>query len=56
MVLGDGVAQELFDQIDPVSRKIRIGNQNYRVVGVAAKQGGGFGGPSVDDYVYVPIL
>jgi len=54
VVLGDGVAQELFDQIDPVSRKIRIGNQNYRVVGVAAKQGGGFGGPSVDDYVYVP--
>lgn len=54
VVLGNNVAQELFDQIDPIARRIRIGNQNYKVVGVAAKQGGGLGGPGVDNYVYVP--
>jgi putative ABC transport system permease protein len=54
MVLGHNVAEELFDNIDPISRKVRVGNQNFTVVGVAAEQGGGFGGPPFDDYVYAP--
>ena len=54
VVLGHNAATELFDRIDPVSRKIRIGNQIFTVVGVAAEQGSSFGGPSFDDYVYAP--
>jgi len=54
VVLGSNSATELFDKIDPVSRKVRIGNQTFTVVGVAAEQGSSFGGPSFDDYVYAP--
>ncbi len=54
VVLGSNVASELFGRIDPISRKVQIGNQIFTVVGVAAEQGGGFGGPSFDDYVYAP--
>lgn len=54
VVLGHNVAEELFDRVDPISRKLRIGNQVFTIVGVANKRGGSFGGPSVDDYVYAP--
>lgn len=54
-VLGAKTAEELFKDIDPIGKKISIGSQTYRVVGVAKERGGGFGGPSFDTYVYVPI-
>ncbi|MFA6814065.1 MAG: ABC transporter permease [Patescibacteria group bacterium] len=54
VVLGHNVATELFEKIDPISRKLRIGNQTFTVVGVAAEVGSGFAGPNFDDYVYAP--
>ena len=55
IVLGHDVADELFGQIDPIGKKIKLGNQTYTVVGVQEKAGSSFGGPSFDTYVYIPI-
>lgn len=55
VVLGSKIAEELFGQIDPIGKKIRIEAQSYRVSGVLEKRGGGFSGPSFDNYVYLPL-
>jgi putative ABC transport system permease protein len=54
-VLGSNIAGELFGQVDPVNKTIQVNNQRFRIVGVAEAKGGGFGGPSLDDYVYIPF-
>lgn len=54
VVLGHGIAKDLFGKIDPINKKIKIGSQRFTVVGVAKEQGSSFGGPSFDDYVYAP--
>lgn len=53
--LGPGVAEELFGQVDPVNKYIKLNGQSYKVLGVLEKKGGGFGGPSFDNYVYLPF-
>lgn len=55
VVLGWDIMEELFGKIDPIGKKIKLGTQNFKVVGVAEKQGGSFGGPSFDTYVYIPL-
>lgn len=54
-VLGHKIATDLFGQVDPLGKKILIKNRSYRVIGVAEEKGGGFGGPSFDNYVFIPI-
>jgi len=53
-ILGDTVASQLFGStgINPVGQQIRIGDQVFRVIGVQAVQGSGFG---PDDVIYVPL-
>lgn len=55
VVLGYEIAQELFGNIDPVGKKVKVGSQSFTVTGVAEKKGGGFGGPSLDTYAYIPL-
>lgn len=55
IVLGYQVAEELFGQVDPIGKKVKLGTQAYTVIGVQAEAGGSFGGPSFDTYVYIPI-
>lgn len=55
IVLGPKIAEELFGNVDPVNKKIRIEGQSYLVLGVLEEKGGGFGGPSFDNYVYMPV-
>lgn len=55
IVLGHEIAGELFGSADPVGKNIRVGSQPFKIVGVAEKKGGGFGGPSFDTYAYIPI-
>lgn len=55
VLLGPKIAEELFGQIDPVNKNILLGGQSYTVLGVLKEKGGGFGGPSFDSYVYLPI-
>ncbi len=55
VVLGSQIAEELFGQIDPVGKNIQLEGQSYRILGALEEQGGGFGGPSFDNYIYMPI-
>ncbi len=54
-VLGPKIAEELFGTIDPVGKKLQIESRSYTVVGVLEKKGSSFGGPSFDNYVYIPL-
>jgi len=55
VMLGAGIAEELFGQVDPIGKKIKLDGKSYQVSGVIEKTGGGFGGPSFDNYIYPPI-
>lgn len=55
-VIGPKVATELFsDAKSAVGEKIKIEGQTFTIIGVTeSKGGGGFGGPDVDGFVYIP--
>lgn len=55
ILLGDGIAKELFGQVAPVGKKVKIDSQTFKVIGVLEKQGGSFGGPNFDNYIYMPL-
>jgi len=52
-VLGSNVAKDLFGDIDPLGRKIRINNLSFRVIGVMQPKGSA-GFVSYDDFILVP--
>ncbi len=54
VVLGDLVAEKLFERTDPIGKDVAIGGLPYRVVGVVAKQGTLFG-ISMDKFAIVPF-
>ena len=54
-VLGYQTAADLFGGSSPIGQAVLIGAVPFKVVGVLARQGGGFPGNSPDDSVYVPI-
>lgn len=54
--LGYSITKDLFGEIDPIGKKIKIGGQSFTVIGTAEEiGGGGFGGPPFDEWVYMPI-
>ena len=54
VVLGAKVAEDLFNS-SPVGQTLDINDLKFKVVGVLEqKGGGGFSGPSFDDYLYTP--
>ncbi|MCX8009362.1 MAG: ABC transporter permease, partial [Patescibacteria group bacterium] len=55
-VIGPDIAKKLFEKEDnAVGRTITIDTQRFKVIGVLeSKGGGGFGGPNLDGYIYVP--
>ncbi|MBW7944715.1 ABC transporter permease [Patescibacteria group bacterium] len=55
VVLGSKVAEELLGKVDPINKRILLNSQTYTVVGVLEAKGGGFGGPSFDNYIYLPF-
>lgn len=55
IVLGPKIATELFGEVDPINKKVKLDGQAYTVIGVLESKGGGFGGPSFDNYVYMPL-
>jgi putative ABC transport system permease protein len=52
-VLGDKLAYELFGAENPLGRRVRIGADRYRVVGVMEKKGQMLG-YDMDDTIYIP--
>ena len=51
--VGWDIADALFGVVDPLGKKIRIGNQEFEVIGVGKKRGSVFG-MSRDKYVKIP--
>jgi len=56
-VIGTTIHENLFDGRDPINKKLKIGRDAFRVIGVMEKQGsaGFFGGPDFDSQVFIPI-
>ncbi len=55
LLLGPTIAEDLFGQVDPVNKRVLLNGQSYTVLGVLEEKGGGFGGPSFDSYIYLPL-
>jgi putative ABC transport system permease protein len=56
-VIGTTMKEELFGDVDPINKKIKVGRAEFRVIGVMEKQGsaGFFGGPDFDSQVFIPV-
>jgi putative ABC transport system permease protein len=54
-LLGQTAARQLFHDIDPVGREVRIRNVPFKVIGILAKKGQSTGGQDQDDAVIVPL-
>jgi putative ABC transport system permease protein len=53
-LLGAQTAERLFGTLDPVNKMIKIGNLNFRVVGISPKKGSFFG-DSQDEFAIIPL-
>ncbi len=54
VVLGYEIAKSLFENENPINKKIRLYGQRFNVIGVLKKQGAGVFGESDDTNVYLP--
>lgn len=54
-VLGTTVVRDLFGAADPVGEPIRIGDQKFKVIGVAQSKGTSPMGMDMDNRVFVPL-
>ncbi|MCD4749676.1 MAG: ABC transporter permease, partial [Thermoanaerobaculales bacterium] len=56
-VIGSEIHETLFEGVDPINKKMKIGRFDFRVVGVMEEQGsaGTFGGPNFDSQIFVPV-
>ncbi len=54
-VIGTTVATNLFGTVNPVGKKIRIGNAPYTIIGLVASKGQSSGGQDQDDIVLIPL-
>lgn len=57
VVLGYSIAEKLFDTVsNSIGKKVKVDKQAFTVIGVLGKiGGGGFGGPDLDSFVYLPF-
>ncbi|HYB94848.1 MAG TPA: ABC transporter permease [Vicinamibacterales bacterium] len=53
-LIGWGIADRLFNGVDPLDKQIRIAGVPFTVVGVSKKKGASFG-QSMDEYVVIPL-
>lgn len=54
IILGFDVAQNLFDNYEPIGQKVRLYGQNFTVIGVLKKEGNRLLGDSNDGSVFIP--
>jgi len=53
LVIGDLLAERLFEGVDPIGKKVSVGGIQYRVIGVVEKQGSMLG-LSMDKFAIMP--
>ncbi|MDR1976366.1 MAG: MacB family efflux pump subunit [Campylobacteraceae bacterium] len=54
IVLGDSVARELFENVDPIGQYVLVNNIMFQVIGVMSKRGASVMGDDEDDVVFAP--
>ncbi|MFA5828242.1 MAG: ABC transporter permease [Candidatus Shapirobacteria bacterium] len=54
-ILGAVIAKDLFPNSSALGKKIVLGSKNIKIIGVNDNKGSSFGGPSVDEYVFLPF-
>ncbi len=56
-VIGAEIKEEIFKNVDPLNKDLKIGRYKFRIIGVMEKRGsaGNFGGPNFDRQIFVPI-
>ena len=52
-ILGAGIAEDLFEGVDPIGHQVRIGSSRFTVIGVMAEQGV-VGATDNDGRIYIP--
>jgi putative ABC transport system permease protein len=55
IVIGDEIAKSLFDDEEPIGKKVRMYGQRFTVIGVLKKQGAGAFGNSNDTSAFIPV-
>ncbi len=53
-VIGQGIAQQLFDKVPPVGQRLDVGGKKLRIIGVNEKMGRFFG-KDMDNFVLIPF-
>jgi putative ABC transport system permease protein len=54
-MIGAGIAETLFPQVDPIGKIVRLNGKSYQVIGVFERDAGLFGGLGVDQFVVIPF-
>ncbi|WP_278034155.1 ABC transporter permease [Flavobacterium nitratireducens] len=55
IVLGKDIATNLFDDLDPIGKEVRLYGQRFKVIGVLKKIGASIFGQSNDTAVFIPV-
>ena len=55
-IIGNTVASELFGDVNPINKTIRIGNVPFKIIGLLKPKGQNGMGQDEDDVVFIPIL
>ncbi len=55
IILGANIAENLFNSLDPVGRKVKVFNQKLEVIGVLKKEGEDLFGNTSDNQVIIPM-
>ncbi len=55
IVIGKDVATSLFENFNPIGKKVRLYGQHFTVIGVLKKQGSSMFGESDDSSAYIPV-
>lgn len=55
VVLGYGIANDLFPTSNALGKKVIIKSKNMKVIGILDKKGSSMGGPDVDSQTFTPI-
>jgi putative ABC transport system permease protein len=54
-VIGANLVENLFPNVDPIGKMVKLGGMPYRVLGVFEKQGGLFGIFTSDNRIFIPM-
>jgi len=56
-VIGAEIKDEIFENMDPLNKDLKIGRYKYRIIGIMEKRGsaGFFGGPNFDRQIFIPV-